>query len=80
MIRKHLVPFFWEMLPLIDQSDLLPDFDYKTLFLWLDKVTTPEYGIAGPFMHVANRRRIWGVCEQLAPAYERGIETTLQKK
>lgn len=43
--------------------------DYKGLFLWLEKYTKPRKGLEGPFMGIANRRRIWGVCEQYAALY-----------
>jgi hypothetical protein len=80
MIRTHLAPWFWEIGDLLAERILSSDFDYKRLFLWLDKVTTPKYGLYAPFMGVANRRRIWGVCGQLAPAYKLGLDIALQKE
>lgn len=74
MIRTHLAPWLWEIIDLVD-GDELPGFDYKGLFLWLDKVTQPKFGMGGPFMGVANRRRIWGVCGQLVDAYKDQLNT-----
>lgn len=68
MIRTHLAPWFWEIETLIT-GDELQGFDYKGLLLWLDKVTKPGFGTRGPFMGVANRRRIWSVCGVVADAY-----------
>lgn len=48
--------------------------DYKGLFLFLDAATQPRKGITGPWMALANRRRIWGVCGQLVDAYMEALE------
>ncbi|KAF2623114.1 hypothetical protein BU25DRAFT_462263 [Macroventuria anomochaeta] len=69
MTRLHLAPWLWETKNIACNRDPYPDFDHKGLFLWLDKVTRPTFGMEGPFMGIANRRRIWNVCEQLAPVY-----------
>ncbi|KAF7326365.1 putative f-box domain protein [Mycena venus] len=64
------MPWFWELHELVRDSTLNPKTtDYKGLFLWADKHTMPREGLHGPFMGVANRRRIWGVCLQLAEEY-----------
>ncbi|PGH11856.1 hypothetical protein AJ79_04653 [Helicocarpus griseus UAMH5409] len=60
------MPWFWELNMMIEEFE---DLDYKNLYLWLDKATTPTYAMAGPFMGVANRRRIWGACTQIAERY-----------
>lgn len=63
-------PWFWELHNLIRGGTLdLQTTEYKGLFLWVDNHTRPRKGLRGPFMGVANRRRIWGVCEQLAAEY-----------
>jgi hypothetical protein len=67
MTRLHLMPWFWE---LTVHHESHPDIDYKGMFLWLEKTTRPKYGIEGPFIGIANRRRIWNVCKQLAPSYQ----------
>jgi hypothetical protein len=50
----------WPLLGGEEQQSVEPD--YKRLYLWLDRVTTPNYGMDGPFLSLANRRRIRGVC------------------
>ena len=72
MIRAHIAPWFWEIETLVT-GDELKGFDYKGLFLWLDKITEPKFGMQSPFMGVANRRRIWSVCGLVADAYEKQL-------
>ncbi|KAF3038607.1 hypothetical protein E8E12_000886 [Didymella heteroderae] len=69
MIRTHIAPWFWETQSLVN-GETLQGFDYKGLFLWLDKITEPKLGMQGPFLGVANRRRIWSVCGLVANAYK----------
>ncbi|KAF3050559.1 hypothetical protein E8E11_004382 [Didymella keratinophila] len=73
MIRTHLAPWFWEM-ETLTTGDKLQGFDYKGLFLRLDKVTEPKFGMQGPFMGVANCRRIWSVCGVVADAYNKQLD------
>ncbi|KAB8211497.1 hypothetical protein P875_00010069 [Aspergillus parasiticus SU-1] len=62
------MPWLWEFQTLQNQKDV----NYKTLYLWLNKMTTPRYGMDDlNLMGVANRRRVWGVCEQLASRYNK---------
>ncbi|OCK76198.1 hypothetical protein K432DRAFT_336121 [Lepidopterella palustris CBS 459.81] len=68
LIRWEILPWFWELREILAE-ERSSDFDYKGLYLWLDKMTTPEFGMEGPFMGIANRRRIWDVCQQLANIY-----------
>ncbi|KAJ6454585.1 hypothetical protein C8R45DRAFT_1222734 [Mycena sanguinolenta] len=65
------MPWFWELHELMRDDSLLDPqtVDYKGLFLWADKETTPREGLRGPFMGIANRRRIWGVCDQIEADY-----------
>lgn len=64
------MPWFWEIHILIKHGTVDDETtDYKGLFLWLEKNTESRLGMEGPFLGVANRRRIWGVCEQYAPLY-----------
>ncbi|KAF2136701.1 uncharacterized protein K452DRAFT_312984 [Aplosporella prunicola CBS 121167] len=60
------MPWFWELHDWVRESAAT---DFRGLFLWLEKVTTPKIDMQGPFLGVANRRRIWGVCERLAARY-----------
>ncbi|KAK2787308.1 hypothetical protein FQN53_005467 [Emmonsiellopsis sp. PD_33] len=62
------MPWFWELHEVINDPRM-SGLDYKSLYLWLDGETAPRYGMRGPFMAVANRRRIWSACEQLAKGY-----------
>jgi hypothetical protein len=68
-IHQRILPWFWEL-----QSDfgkLFPStFNFKRVYLWLDSVTKHEFGMRGPFMGIANRRRIWNACQGLVPLYQ----------
>jgi hypothetical protein len=66
---KSLFPWFLELQGLINDPDILRKKSAKALFIWADKTSTAKVGMTGPFMGLANRRRIWGVCEQLAGLY-----------
>ncbi|KAL7925725.1 hypothetical protein ACQKWADRAFT_282837 [Trichoderma austrokoningii] len=65
------MPWSYELLSVLD--DKAPAFpqnaDFKSLVYWVDRESTPRRWIRGPFMSVANRRRIWHVCEQLNTVY-----------
>ncbi|PGH27250.1 hypothetical protein AJ80_00960 [Polytolypa hystricis UAMH7299] len=67
LIMKEM-SWFWELHELINEP-WASELDLKKLFIWIDKKTTLDYGMEGLFMGVVNRRRIWGVCEQLALLY-----------
>jgi hypothetical protein len=69
MIRVHIMSFFWELKDFFKVNTFLDTFDWKGTFQWLDEITKGTFGMEGPFMAIANRRRIWNVCEQLAPLY-----------
>ncbi|GME26538.1 hypothetical protein C8J57DRAFT_125102 [Neofusicoccum parvum] len=67
---RACMPWFWELHALMRHGTVDPaTTDHKGLFLWLDGATTPRRGLSGPFMGIANRRRVWGVCDQLAALY-----------
>jgi hypothetical protein len=63
-----------ELWPLLDEQRQGPEISYKALCMWLNEVTKPRYGMDGPFMCVANRRRIWGMCEKLASRYFKRLQ------
>ncbi|KAF2119682.1 hypothetical protein BDV96DRAFT_642695 [Lophiotrema nucula] len=68
LIRLEFLSWFWELGPIL--NDGLPaDINYKSLFFWLDKVTEGTYGMEGPLISIANRKRIWRVCGQIAEVY-----------
>ncbi|OJD38907.1 f-box domain protein [Diplodia corticola] len=67
---RRCMPWFWELHVLMRHGTVDPDeTDFKGLFLWLEACTRPRRGLEGPFMGVANRRRVWGVCEQYDALY-----------
>ncbi|KAF1944979.1 hypothetical protein EJ02DRAFT_420029 [Clathrospora elynae] len=72
MLRIRILPWFYELRTFANTA--VPEgFDWKGLFLWLDALTAPEFGNQGPLMGLANRRRIWNVCQQLAPLYKERV-------
>ncbi|KAL1629911.1 hypothetical protein SLS56_005181 [Neofusicoccum ribis] len=68
-VIKWKMPWFQEAQDLTD-GELLQQKDTMDLLLWLDDMTTGKLFMEGPFMSIANRRRIWGVCEQLKHEYD----------
>lgn len=65
------MPWSYELLSLLDDESQTPfqNADFKSLVRWVDQESTPRHWMRGPFMSIANRRRIWHVCEQLKPVY-----------
>ncbi|KAF4965108.1 hypothetical protein FSARC_7047 [Fusarium sarcochroum] len=45
--------------------------DFRKIFLWADTASKPRSGITGFMLPIANRRRIWDVCEQIEKLYSR---------
>ncbi|OOF93907.1 hypothetical protein ASPCADRAFT_209130 [Aspergillus carbonarius ITEM 5010] len=67
------MPWFWELQAAKNQK-LSHDLNYKKMYMWLDKMTAPRYGMDDlKLIGVANRRRIWGVCEELADRYTKSL-------
>jgi hypothetical protein len=73
MIRVHIVPFFWELDSLLKDTKFPNTFDWKGTFQWLNEITQGTFAMEGPLMSIANRRRIWEVCQQLAPSYHKKL-------
>jgi hypothetical protein len=69
MIRLHIIPFFWELDDMLRDTMFPSSFDWRGTFQWLNEITKGSYGMEGPLMSIANRRRIWDVCQQIAPMY-----------
>lgn len=69
-IRSDM-PWFFELQETLDNPDAMQGKNYKGLFMWADKITTPKLWMSGPFMGLANRRRIWTPCQQLRNKYLR---------
>ncbi|GAQ05353.1 hypothetical protein ALT_2674 [Aspergillus lentulus] len=68
------MPWFWEFYTSQNPKDLPADVNYKRLYMWLDKMTAARYGMDDlALIGVANRRRIWGVCEELASQYHKAV-------
>lgn len=60
------LPWFFEFQELLEEDQtLLQTNDAQRVLQWAERVTRPEKWVAGPLMGIANRRRIWSVCEQL---------------
>ncbi|KAI2870242.1 hypothetical protein CBS76997_5584 [Aspergillus niger] len=67
------MPWFWELQAAKNQK-IPADLNYKRMYMWLDKMTAPRYGMDDvKLIGVANRRRIWGVCEDLADRYSKSL-------
>ncbi|ROW17103.1 hypothetical protein VPNG_01391 [Cytospora leucostoma] len=64
-LQSHM-PWFFEMHEVLDRDQtLLHASDPKRIYLWAEKITRPKRWMTGPLMGVANRRRIWKVCEEI---------------
>ncbi|ORY11166.1 hypothetical protein BCR34DRAFT_333826 [Clohesyomyces aquaticus] len=68
MIRNHILPWFWEFDTFIQTEDL-DHIECRGLYVWLEGITRPQFGIRGPWMGLANRRRILNACEQVKKVY-----------
>lgn len=68
-LASLILPWFWEASFLLDDESFTNSLNWKDVFLWLEKVTRPQFGISGPFMGIANRRRIWEACQPLIGQY-----------
>ncbi|KAL1615432.1 hypothetical protein SLS56_011822, partial [Neofusicoccum ribis] len=68
-LARNSMPWFFELHGLMEDEKLMEGRNFHKLYLWLEKMTRPKPWVNESFMAVANRRRIWGVCEQLAGLY-----------
>ncbi|SPO01668.1 uncharacterized protein DNG_04341 [Cephalotrichum gorgonifer] len=64
------MPWFWELNKVMKEVQT-SDVNYKSLYLWLNASTAPKFGTRSPFMGIANRRRIWSICETIMKRYLR---------
>jgi hypothetical protein len=69
MIHLHIVPFFFELKDLVKDMAFPDTFDWRGAFQWLNEITKPKFALEGPLNPIANRRRIWNACGQLASLY-----------
>jgi hypothetical protein len=74
MIRLHIVPFFWELERALKDATFPDTFDWRGMFQWLNGVTKPKFGMDSSLNIIANRRRIWDVCQQIAPRYHEKLQ------
>lgn len=56
---------FWESRSLTQTRSV----DWEKLYVVLEEATAKTFGIKGDLMGLANRRRIWRTCEEIAEAY-----------
>ncbi|KAF5602844.1 activator of stress 1 [Fusarium subglutinans] len=70
-IVTHL-PYFAELHECLrEQSQALKGRDYRKIFQWAEYASKPRSGVAKLMLSIANRRRIWKVCEQIESLYIR---------
>jgi hypothetical protein len=70
---KSDMPWLWELTPELLNEARKENLNYKGLYLWLEKSTRPVFGITGPFMGIANRRRIWNTCHDIYKVYSQKL-------
>lgn len=69
-LRASIFPWFFELRELLEQGQTLSQTNNaQRIFHWADWSTRPRKWLTGPLMGVANRRRIWTVCEKLGEMY-----------
>ncbi|RSL45479.1 hypothetical protein CEP54_014253 [Fusarium duplospermum] len=69
-IRKN-TPYFEELWDTLEaEQESLREQDPRKILLWAEEASKPRVGMSGFLMPVANRRRIWGVCEQIERLYD----------
>ncbi|RSM06096.1 hypothetical protein CDV31_009272 [Fusarium ambrosium] len=72
-IRKN-TPYFEELGDVLEaECESLRAQDPRKILLWAEEASEPRVGMSGFLMPVANRRRIWGVCEQIERLYDANI-------
>lgn len=64
------MPWFWELQELTTMQLDIQALDYKLIHRCLDLETAPKFGMERRFLGIANRRRIWESCEQIADMYD----------
>lgn len=66
---KHKMPWFFELQKILDDPEITKEKDLMGLFRWINRETTPRMFMSGHFMSIANRQRIWNVCQIIARPY-----------
>jgi hypothetical protein len=72
-IKRVSMPWLLEVVPLLQDQELMKGVDLKGLLCSLDELTRPRVGMTGIMMGVANRRRIWDVCRIIGEEYTRMV-------
>ncbi|KAM0547292.1 hypothetical protein ACHAPJ_010427 [Fusarium lateritium] len=68
------MPYFIELQEILeDGSQLLAAQDFRKIFFWAQMASEPKSGVTGFMLPIANRRRIWSVCEQIEKHYNREL-------
>jgi hypothetical protein len=78
LTHRHILPWLWELPDLFDdttQASFPTSKNAKNVFLWWNESTRGGFGCEGPLMCLANRRRIWEACGELAVDYQRILDT-----
>lgn len=66
LIHRDML-WFWEAHNVIACSDV--EIDFRKFYYFLESQTRFHFAKRGPFMQIANRRRIWSACNELATTY-----------
>ncbi|KAF4469362.1 Activator of stress related protein [Fusarium albosuccineum] len=67
---RNYTPYFEELVDAFTtRYDSLVTQDPRKILSWAENASRPRVGISGFLLPVANRRRIWSVCEQIAREY-----------
>jgi hypothetical protein len=74
-ITKISMPWLVEVVPLLEDDELMSGVDVKGLLCMLDRLMPVSGKMGGPLMGAANRRRIWGVCEDIGFMYDAAMKT-----
>ncbi|PVH97511.1 hypothetical protein DM02DRAFT_730513 [Periconia macrospinosa] len=69
LIKSKILSWFWEAENFFKDFKSSSDMNFKSAFLWLEKITRPVFGMEGPLLGIANRRRIWNACEDFSDTY-----------
>lgn len=67
------MPWFWELRSIFGELENT-EINFKAVYLFLDRVTTPSIMVTGPFLGIANRRRIWGSCQDIMKLYFKPVD------
>lgn len=80
MVIRRQMGWFFELLPCLDDSKLCHRLSMRAVFLWAACRFKPRLGMkGGPFLCIANRRRIWATpCTELTELYRSKLPPRLR--